>query len=346
MSGENYLGWVLRHTRTCWWHDSADPRELEQGLERGAVGATTNPFLCHLALAANRTLWAEAIQTALAASPEPEARAEALMRIPVTHAAGKLLPEFERSAGRQGYVCAQVNPSRAGDRHGMLQMARRFSAWAPNIAVKLPATAAGLDVLEDCVAEGIPVTATVSFTVPQVLAVGQRHQLGMARARARNLVPGRCFAVLMVGRLDDYLREVAADARIEMQPGDVEQAGIAVAKRSYEIFQQRKYEATLLIAALRGDYHMTELAGADLVMSIFPSRQDPLLSASLPREPRIDRPVSADVIARLSRLSEFVRAHEPAGMKPEEFITYGATQRTLAQFAEAGWRLMETMKRE
>jgi transaldolase len=196
------------------------------------------------------------------------------------------------------------------------------------------------------VAEGLTVTATVSFTVPQVLAVAERHRLGIARARARNLTPGRCFAVLMVGRLDDYLREVAADARIELQPGDVEQAGIAVAKRSYEIFQQRKYDAVLLIAALRGDYHLTELAGADLVMSIFPSRQEPLLSENLPCQTRIERPVAAEVIARLSRLGEFVRAYKPEGMRPEEFLTYGVSQRTLAQFADAGWRLMETLKKE
>ena len=47
-----------------------------------------------------------------------------------------------------GYVCAQVNPSRAGDRDCMAAMAKRFHNWAPNIAVKLPATLAGLDVLE------------------------------------------------------------------------------------------------------------------------------------------------------------------------------------------------------
>ena len=62
-------------------------------------------------------------------------------------------------------------------------MAKRLHAWAPNIAVKLPATAAGLDVLEDCIAEGITTTATVSFTVPQAVAIAERHRAGIARAR-------------------------------------------------------------------------------------------------------------------------------------------------------------------
>ena len=60
------------------------------------------------------------------------------MRIVVTDAAKRLEPVYRRTAGAQGYVCAQVNPSLAGDRAAMEDMARRFDAWAPNIAVKLP----------------------------------------------------------------------------------------------------------------------------------------------------------------------------------------------------------------
>jgi len=51
----------------------------------------------------------------------------------------------------------------------------------------------------------------------------------------------------------------------------------------------------------------------------------------------IDDPVAEDVIERLRTIPDFVRAYEPDGLKPEEFITYGVTQRTLSQFVEAGW---------
>jgi len=33
-----YLDWVIGHTSTKWWHDSAEAVELQTGLERGAVG--------------------------------------------------------------------------------------------------------------------------------------------------------------------------------------------------------------------------------------------------------------------------------------------------------------------
>ncbi|MCY2951757.1 MAG: hypothetical protein NTU53_07235 [Planctomycetota bacterium] len=344
MSEKSYLRWVIGNTKTCWWHDSADPRELDRGIERGAVGVTTNPFLSSIALNANRGLWAKEIATVLGRGGKAEERAEALMRIPVVAAASKMLREFERSEGRRGWVCCQVNPARAGDRVRMLEMARRVHGWAPNITVKLPATSAGLDVLEDCVAAGICTTATVGFTVAQVLAVAERHRRGIGRAKAKGIRAGGCFAVVMIGRLDDYLREVAEDARVDVSESDIRQAGIAVVKRAYSIYQERGYEAALIIAALRGTHHMTELAGAEVILSIFPGWQEPLMSGDLACEACIDREVDPDVIRRLSQMSEFVRAYEADGMKPEEFITYGVTQRTLSQFFDAGWKLMETFE--
>ena len=224
-------------------------------------------------------------------------------------------------------------------------MAKRLYAWAPNIAVKLPATAAGLDVLEECVAEGITVTATVSFTVPQVIAIAERHRAGSRRARAQGIEPGKCFAVIMIGRLDDYLREVEHDTRAGVAESDIRQAGLAVTKRAYSLYRERGYEAVLLVAALRGPYHLTELAGADLVMSIHPSSQEVFVTQDLPREERIALPVPQDVIERLQKMPEFVRSYEPDGMSPEQFMAFGLTQRTLSQFAEpAGSKWKATAK--
>ena len=341
MTQTGYLSWAIEKTKTVWWHDSAEPSELALGIERGAIGATTNPFLSHLALFKNQKTWAQEIDTVLSEGLELERKAERLMGIAITHAAQQLRKEYEKSEKWMGYVCAQVNPARAGDRDIMHAMARRFSRWAPNIAVKLPATAAGLDVLEDCTAEGITCTLTISYTVPQVIAIAERHRLGIQRARQNGVEPGKCFPVIMIGRLDDYLRDVAHDSKADITESDIRHAGLAVSKRAYSIYKQRGYEAVIIVAALRGTYHMTELAGAEIIMSIAPPYQEMLLSEELPHEERIDVDITDDVIERLSTLPEFVRAYEPDGMKPEEFITYGVTQKTLAQFYEGGWKLLE-----
>ncbi|HMJ85781.1 MAG TPA: transaldolase family protein [Vicinamibacterales bacterium] len=337
-----YLDWVVEQTATRWWHDSADPGELELGLRRGASGVTTNPVLAATAVKNNRERWGADVDRALARRLPAEQKAEALVEIAVTKAAEQLLPAFHRSGGRTGFVCAQVNPIRAADRDCMYPMAKRFHGWAPNIAVKLPATAAGLDVLEECVAEGITVTATVSFTVPQVVAVAERHRAGSRRATANGITAGHCFAVIMIGRLDDYLREVAHDSHPAVAESDIVQAGLAVTKRAYSIYKERQYGAVLLVAALRGAHHLTELAGADLLMSIHPAYQEVLVSQDFAHELRIDRPIPEDVVRRLEQIPDFARAYEPDGMMPSEFLGFGLSQRTLGQFIES-WKQLESL---
>ena len=88
---------------------------------------------------------------------------------------------------------------------------------------------------------------------------------------------------------------------------------------------------------------MTGLAGGELTMSIHPKYQQLLLVPGVPREDGIQKPVAADVIRRLETIPEFVRAYEPDGMAPEEFITCGVIQRTLSQFSEKGWSMLHDL---
>ena len=336
MNDRSYLQWLSEATPTNWWHDSADLDELSTALLHGAVGVTTNPVLVAAALHNRPEAWSHLLQS-VDAGVSGDERTEYLMKNVTQRVAEMLLPEHQRSEGQSGYVCAQVCPRKAADRQTMTDMARRFHLWAPNMAVKLPVTEAGLDVLEGSVAEGITVTATVSFTVPQVIAIAEAYRRGLAAAKRKGTKPGRCYAVIMIGRLDDYLRDIARDGKADVNEADIRQAGLAVTKRADSIFRRRQYEATLIVAALRGTYHMESLAGGELVMSIHPKYQQMLLQPDVPQEERIDRPIAKEVVWRLQAIPEFVRAYEPDGMKPEDFITYGVTQRTLTQFDLAGW---------
>jgi len=78
-------------------------------------------------------------------------------------------------------------------------------------------------------------------------------------------------------------------------------------------------------------------------MSVHPTYQAMLLQDGVPREMAIDRPVPADVIERLGTLPEFVRAYEPDGMVVEDFLTFGATQKTASQFSSMGWVATENL---
>ena len=323
--------------------------EIDDALARGAVGVTTNPILVPQALKARPGRWADAVGRAVREARDPREKAESLVRIVVTDAAEKLRPVFDKSSGESGYVCAQVDPSLAGDRAGMYEMGRRLAAWAPNIAVKLPVTAAGLDVLQRLCSEGITVTATVSFTVAQAAAVAERYQAvldgrgpGGGGTRGGGRPEGRCFAVLMIGRLDDYLRDAFRDGNAGVAEGDIQQAGVAVAKHAVEIYRKRGFKARLMIAAFRQTSQVAALCGADAVLSIHPRYQKLLVEESLPREQQISREIPADVLRRLSAQDEFSRSFRVDGLSPGQFLTWGLTQRTLAQFTESGWKLLES----
>ena len=337
----NYLEWSNQCTPTRWWHDSGNPDEIELAIQRGATGVTTNPVLTFRSFQSQPEFWNPKV-VALGDDFEPEARAEALLKLVATYAAEKVRPVYERTNGADGYALGQLNPTRAGDAEGMLAQARRVHSWAENIAVKLPATAAGIEVIEHLAEEGIPICATINVSVSQAIAVAEAYARGKQKALAAGVKPPLCIVVQQVGRLDDYLRDVAQDMKLGLDESVITMAGLAVAKRTYQIFEQRGYDAVIMPAGLRGAYHLTEMAGGKLLYTINTRVQDMILAADPSQEERISNPVPQDVLNQLRKIPEFVRAYEPDGMKPSEFITYGVTQKLLSQFNETGWAPLET----
>jgi transaldolase len=145
----------------------------------------------------------------------------------------------------------------------------------------------------------------------------------------------------MVGRQDDYIRDIALDNRSNLAEPDIIQAGTAVIKRAYGIIKNNSYRSQLIPAGMRGAYHTIDLAGMDMTMSISANIQDALAKEEPPFKENTGMSVSGDVIERLCRIPEFARAYDPDGMKPSEFLSYGLSQRTLSQFSEAWLSIRE-----
>ena len=329
-----YLKWLSSSTPSVYWHDSAIRAEQLEGFSNGAVGMTTNPFLVNQTLSKDTEFWADALKN-VPKGLKGDEKVEALIKCVTTFYANEVKPLNDPVLGK-GFVCAQTSPLHTGDAQYMIDQAQRLASWADNIVVKLPATRAGIEAYEECAAKGLNVAATVSFTVPQVLAVGEAAARGKARAKANGVKPGLSIAVLMVGRLDDYLRDVAHDSFPNVQEGDIINAGTACIKRAYGIFNEKGWDTFLMPAGCRGANHIVDLAGAKMIMSIAPKIAKLLVDVDKFEE-RIDVPVDKAVIDRLMTMPEFRKAYEPDGMKPEEFITFGSSNRTTDQFINDGW---------
>ncbi len=338
---KTYFDWLNEQTPTRWWHDSGSPDEILLARDRGALGVTTNPVLTYRTFQNEPDFWRDQVQ-AISGDLDLEPRAEALLRLVAVYAASQFKDVFLASGGRQGLALGQLNPGRAGDAAGMLAQARRIHAWGDNIAIKLPATRSGVSVVEELAAEGIPVCATLNVSVAQALAVAEAYERGADRAEKAGIQPALCLVVQQVGRLDDYIRDVAHDMQAAVSENDVIHAGLAVAKRTYALFEEKGYRSVIMPAGLRGAYHLTEMAGAKVTFSITTRVQDMVLAADPPRENGIDQPLDPAMVDRLCQIPEFVRAYEPDGLKAGEFITYGVIQKLLSQFTETGWAPLET----
>lgn len=335
MKEHKYLQWLSSQTQSIYWHDSAVYAQQQEAFANGAVGMTTNPFLIQSTLNGDKAFWTDRLSK-LPKDLTGDEKAETLMRMVTGFYANETTPIFEKGISGEGYVCAQTNPNKTGDAEYMIEQAKRLASWAPNIVVKVPATNAGIKAYEECVACGLNMAATVSFTVPQVLAVAEAAKRGKERAIANGIKPGLTIAVMMVGRLDDYLRDVAHDSCANVSESDIVQAGIACAKKAYAIFNERGYDTYLMPAGCRGANQVIELAGAKMIFSIAPKIVD-LLPGDTPCEERIQIPVEQDVIDRLMTMPEFRKAYEEDGMTREQFITFGSANRTTDQFINDGW---------
>lgn len=339
MITNNYLKW-LSGTASYWWNDSALPQTIDEALTSGATGITTNPLLVKRSLYEEADFWRPYLNSAKGL--KGDLKCEEIIRCITVEIANKLLPIYKATNGEQGYVCAQVNPKFPGDREIMLEMGKRLASWAPNIAVKLPATAAALDVMEELTALGITTVGTVSFTVSQAVEIARRQQMGIDRARAAGKTAGKAFSVIMIGRLDDYLRDIAHDMGASLSEKDISLAGLACMKRAYKICKEQGYESKLMPSGMRNPNQAIALSGGDMSMSLSTAIQEALLDITDYSE-HIEDPVSDEFCKLLMTIPEFVRAYNPDCLKPSEYLSYGATQRTLAQFAEA-WSAIEEFR--
>jgi transaldolase len=253
-------------------------------------------------------------------------------------AAALLEPSFTASGGRDGRLSIQTDPRLWRDPDRLVEQAVHFDGLAPNIVVKIPATSAGITAIEEATSRGISINATVSFTVAQALAVAEAVERGLRRREAAGHdVSGMGnVCTIMVGRLDDWMKVSAEKARVTIDPGYFEWAGVAAFKRAYQVYGERGYRTRLLSAAFRNHMHWSQLVGGDVVISPPFGWQKRLNASGIDPVPRIDEPVSAAVVDALyGQVPEFRRAYEPDGLAVTEFDTFGATRRTLRQFLTA-----------
>jgi transaldolase len=339
-AGDAPLLRMTQTTPTRLWNDSATLSELSAAIGWGAVGATCNPVIALAALRGDLPRWQRRI-AGYAAEHPTATESEigwAMVGELSTEAAALLAPAFDEYGGRNGRLSVQTDPRLYRDTDRLIGQAMDFNELAPNIIVKIPATEIGIAAIEEVTYRGVSINATVSFTVPQAVAVAEAVERGLQRRDADGLDVTAMGPVctIMVGRLDDWLKSVATRQTITVDPGVLEWAGVAVFKRAYQIYQERGFRVRLLSAAFRNHMHWSEFVGGDVVVSPPFAWQQRLNASGIDPVPRIDEPVAGEVVDTLyEKFADFRRAWDADGMAIPEFLDFGATRTTLRQFLAA-----------
>ncbi len=332
-------------TPTALWNDSCSVKELEWSLAQGAVGATCNPVIVVEVLKKEMPLWKPRIEALIREMPEASESDIAWRLVEEMSITGArvLKPVFEREKGKNGRLSIQTDPALYRSTSAILAQAMRFNALAPNMIVKIPVTRAGVAAIEEATYRGVSINATVSFSLPQCLAVAEAVERGLKRRERERLDIASMGPVctIMVGRLDDWLKVVAEKKDIITNPGALDWAGVAVFKRAYGIFRERGYRLRLLSAAFRNHLHWSQFIGGDVVISP-PHRWQVRYNASdVAIGDHMSTPVDPKIVDELERkFPDFRRACEPDGLRIEEFDDFPPTRRTLRQFIAGTHELM------
>ncbi|MDF2987668.1 MAG: transaldolase [Eubacterium sp.] len=327
---------VVKFPNTDIWMDSCGENELNYALERGCVGATSNPAIVGSVVKGELAIWERRIKEMAAERKDmtEEDVAWGLIYEIGALRSKKLLPIFNESRGMKGRLSIQTNPKYYRDTEKMLQQADIINSLGPNMQVKMPASEAGVKAMEEATFKGISINATVSFTVAQAVAVAEAVERGLKRRAAEGLSTETMSPVctIMIGRTDDWMKKYTDDQDIIVDPECLEWSGIAVMKEAYRIFKERGYRTRLLSAACRNHHHWSQLIGGDLSMTIPFNWHKKLNSCGVEVSNRIGEPVRNEYMRELGKISEFEKSFKEDGMKPSEFEKYGGFRTTVSGF--------------
>src|SRR5260221_13798020 len=101
-----------------------------------------------------------------------------------------------------------------------MKQALEFSELAPYIIVNIPVPRAGIPAIEEATYRGVSINATVSFTLPQAIAVAEIVERGLKRRQSegKDISSMGPVCTIMVGRLDDWVNVVAEKGNITNDP--------------------------------------------------------------------------------------------------------------------------------
>ncbi len=200
------------------WLDNISRSLIESGklrhmIDLGLRGVTSNPTIFEKAIAASRDYDERIFQLHQKGLSAFEIY-DCLTVADVQDAADIFLPVYEKTRGVDGYVSLEINPKLARLTKETIVEGRRLHKKVNrvNVMLKVPATDEGFPAMEELLAEGIPVNATLIFSLDQYAKTARAYLKGSVRLLENkgNVEKVCSVASVFVSRID-----TVADAKID-----------------------------------------------------------------------------------------------------------------------------------
>ena len=234
--------------------------EFPKLIEKGIVnGATSNPSIFAASITTSPA-YKEQLQ-GLAGKTTKE-KYEALAIEDIRTAAQALRTLYD--AGCDGYISIEVDPFLSNDTQGTIEEGKRLfaSIGEPNVMIKVPATNAGYDAMQELLTDGISVNATLVFSPDQAKRCLTSMKKGMDSFVANGGKRVQSVVSVFVSRFDRLL-----DADLASEGIDLSKTGIYNAAKIYNMIEKNHTPSIKTLFASTGvkgdllpaDYYIREL---------------------------------------------------------------------------------------
>jgi transaldolase len=339
-----YFKRVIEQTPTMFWVNNPTQAEVDLALEHGALGCTNNPsytqkMLDHPEYGGYAFGVLDEVLREFDNDRQAAIEFQARMVKPI---ADKFVPLFENSGGEHGFVSIQGDPFADHKAEDIVHQALENRKISPNICCKIPIAEPGLAAVEELIPMNVPMNSTEIFAVSQFVALAETYER-VARASGRFPM---MYMSHIAGIYDDYLRNYVKEKDVQISPDVLHQAGLAVARKVYNIMTERAYKCVFVGGGARGLHHFTEMVGGRVCITInWIGTADRLLAENPPVVYRLFNPVPQKVIDELlEKLPDFKKGYLDNGLSIEEFEDFGPVQLFKSAFTKSWGRVLDIIK--
>lgn len=296
------------------WLDSIDPDLVVKNRALGATGATSNPIIIADLIKTGR--FDRDLEQLIDQHLTDEEIAWRTTDHLVSEAQAVFRPVHELTHGNDGYVSFELDPlledPQLGPPHAQrvaryIELGKQWSRNHVNRMMKVPATPAGIDALEELTAEGITLNVTLMFTQRQYRAA--RDAIWRGAQRHGNLSRFKSVYSIFVSRVDVYTEQHVP----QLSPAAQGLVGIVGAKRIWaenkKFWSDKKLSHDQeIVFASTGTKKATDVpwkyaaafAGSDIETNP-PATNDAIEASGQTFTRQVDKLPPADVLAEIDR---------------------------------------------